>query len=220
MAVVRTVLPRKGIIQPKHGDNYETDLDTNWQLIDSLLEDAADVQAAVTAAGTLSAWLTDRGISGVISGFDLSTSSNLTPGLSNGVLYAQGKRYAPASAQSPGPAPASSTSYLFYNSTSGFYYNLTGIPTNTGDAYLGNVTADATHVTAVATATKIYAQISVSATSPGNLSVAHKLGRAPKGGLISMTSSGAIWFQPAMFDATNLLLTASDAGVTAKVQVW
>ena len=30
MAVVRTVLPRKGIIQPQHGDNYEADLDANW----------------------------------------------------------------------------------------------------------------------------------------------------------------------------------------------
>jgi len=29
MAVVRTVLPRKGIIEPQHGANYETDLDTN-----------------------------------------------------------------------------------------------------------------------------------------------------------------------------------------------
>ena len=28
MAIVRTVLPRKGIIQPRHGDSYEADLDT------------------------------------------------------------------------------------------------------------------------------------------------------------------------------------------------
>jgi hypothetical protein len=49
MAVVRTVLPRKGIIQPQHGDNYETDLDQNWQTIDSLLQDADDVVAALTA---------------------------------------------------------------------------------------------------------------------------------------------------------------------------
>lgn len=43
MAVTRTVLPRKGIIQPRHGDNYETDLDANWSTIDSLLQDADDV---------------------------------------------------------------------------------------------------------------------------------------------------------------------------------
>ena len=37
MAVVRTILPRKGLIEPQHGDNYEADVDTNWQIIDSLL---------------------------------------------------------------------------------------------------------------------------------------------------------------------------------------
>ncbi len=51
MAVTRTVLPRKGIIQPKHGDNYEADLDQNWLTIDNLLQDAQDVQAAIEAAG-------------------------------------------------------------------------------------------------------------------------------------------------------------------------
>ncbi|MBZ5561701.1 MAG: hypothetical protein LAP13_04710 [Acidobacteriia bacterium] len=51
MAVTRTVLPRKGIIQPKHGDNYEADLDQNWLTIDNLLQDAQDVQAAIGAAG-------------------------------------------------------------------------------------------------------------------------------------------------------------------------
>ena len=118
MAIVRTILPRKGIIQPKHGDNYETDLDTNWTLVDSLLQDSADVQAAVFAAGTVEAWLTDRGLCGVISGLGLGTSATLTPALAVGVLYAQGKRYAPTSAPNPGPAPASSSSYLFYNSAS------------------------------------------------------------------------------------------------------
>ncbi len=53
MAIVRTVLPRKGIIQPRHGDNYEADMDNNWSLIDSLLQDSGDLQAAVTAAGTV-----------------------------------------------------------------------------------------------------------------------------------------------------------------------
>lgn len=42
MAVNRTVLPRKGIIQPKHGDNYEADLDANWQLIDDNMMGKAD----------------------------------------------------------------------------------------------------------------------------------------------------------------------------------
>jgi hypothetical protein len=221
MAVVRTVLPRKGIIQPKHGDNYEADLDTNWQLIDSLLQDAADVQAAVTAAGTVEAWLQDRGLSGVISGFALGTSADLTPSLAAGVLYAQGKRYAPASAPNPGPAPANATSYLWYNSASGFYYNLTGSQGTTGDAYLGSVTTDATHVTGVTNATSVYGHVSAAPQAPGSFSLQHLLGRTPLGALIQMTSSGAIWFQtPTMWDGTNLYLVASEAGVTAKVQLW
>jgi hypothetical protein len=220
MAVVRTVLPRKGIIEPKHGDNYETDLDTNWELLDSLLQDAADVQAAVLAAGTVEAWLQDRGLCGVVSGFLLSTSANLIPGLSAGVLYAQGKRYAPATAPDPGPAPASCTSHLWYNSASGFYYNLTGSPAANGDAYLGSVTTDATRVTAVATATKIYSHVLVTAAAAGSFNVEHRLGRAPLGALICMTSSGSVWFQSAMWDGTNLYLVASDAGVTGKVLLW
>ncbi len=221
MAIVRTVLPRKGIIQPRHGDNYEADIDTNWSLIDSLLQDSADVQTAVLAAGTIEAWLKDRGVSGVVSGFALSTSASLTPGLAVGVLYAQGKRYAPASAPNPGPATASATSFLFYNSTGGFYYNLTGLPSTAGDAFLGSVVANATSVTAVTNATKLYGQVAAAPGAPGNFTLAHRLGRAPAGALIQMTSSGAIWFQAAtMYDATNLYLVASDAGVTAKVLLW
>ena len=221
MAIVRTILPRKGIIQPKHGDNYETDLDSNWTLIDSLLQDSADVQAAVFAAGTVEAWLKDRGVCGVVSGFGLGTSATLTPALAAGVLYAQGKRYAPASAPNPGPAPASSTSYLFYNSASGFYYNLTGGAAASGDVYLGSVVTDTTRVTAVTNATKLYGQVVAAPGIAGSFALAHRLGRVPAGALIQMTSSGAIWYQSsAMYDATNLYLVASDAGVTAKVLLW
>ena len=221
MAIVRTVLPRKGIIQPRHGDNYETDLDTNWQVIDSLLQDAADVQSAVAAAGTVATWLSDLGLSGVLSGFTLSTSATLTPGLAPGLLYAQGDRYAPSSAPSPGAAPASSVSYLWWNSTTGFYYNLTGTPASTGDAFLGSVTTDTTHVTVVSNATKVFAQIPVTASMAGNFSWSHNLGRTPAGVLIYMTSGGAMWFQPStMFDATNLYLVASAVGLTANIQVW
>jgi hypothetical protein len=220
MAIVRTVLPRKGIVQPRHGDSYELDLDTNWQLIDSLLQDAADVQAAVTAAGTVEAWLQDRGICGVISGFALATSATLTPGLSSGVLYAQGKRHALAS-PAPSAAPANSTSHLWYNSSSGFYYNLTGSPGTIGDAYLGSVTTDATHVTAVTNATKIYGQVSAAPDAPGNFTLPHRLGRSPVAAFIQMTSAGAIWLESSTpYDATNLYLVASDASVTAKVLLW
>jgi len=221
MAIVRTVLPRKGIIQPRHGDSYEADIDTNWSLIDSLLQDSADVQAAVLAAGTVEAWLKDRGVCGVVFGFTLSTSASLTPGLATGILYAQGKRYAPASTPNPGPAPAGSTSYLFFNSAGGFYYNLTGSPTTAGDAFLGSVVADATHVTAISNATKLYGQVAATAGTPGNFTLAHGLGHAPAGALIQMTSPGAIWFQSStLYDGFNLYLVASDAGVTAKVLVW
>lgn len=221
MALVRTVLPRKGIIQPRHGDNYEADLDANWQVIDSSLQDAADVQAAVAAAGTVQTWLVDRGLSGVVSGFGLATSATLTPGLATGVLYAQGERYAPSSAPSPGAAPASSTSYLFYNSTAGFYYNTTGVAATALDAFIGIVVTNATALTSVTPATKLYGQVSAAPSAPGNFTVAHLLGRSPVGVSVFMTSGGAIWFQsPINFDATNLYLVASDTGVTAKVIVW
>ena len=220
MAVVRTILPRKGLIQPLHGDNYEADLDTNWQILDSLLQDGADVQAAITAAGTVAAWLQDRGLCGVISGFALSTSANLTPGLAAGVLYAQGLRYAPG-APAPGPAPASSTSYLWYNSVSGFYYDLIGAPATDGDAFIGTVTTDQTRVTAVVKATGLFSRIPVTTPAAGNFSFAHNLGRVPLGALIYLTSGGALWFQsPTMFDATNLFLVASAAGLTAQVEIW
>jgi hypothetical protein len=220
MAVVRTVLPRKGIIEPQHGANYETDLDTNWQIIDSLLQDATDVQTAVTAAGTVEALLADLAINGVVSGFTLSTSATLTPGLTAGVLYAQGKRYAPA-APAPGAAAANATNYLFYNGTTGFYYNLTGSASATGDAFIGSITTGATAVTAVAPATKIFGQVMLAPAAPGNFSVAHGLGRAPIGAQLRMTSGGAIWWQsPTDMDAANLYLVASDAGVTAKIVVW
>jgi hypothetical protein len=221
MAVVRTVLPRKGIIEPQHGANYETDLDTNWQIIDSLLQDANDVQTAIQAAPTVTAWVSDRGISGVASGFTLSTSATLMPGLSAGALYAQGLRYAPSSAPTLAAAPASSTSYLFYNSTGGFYYNLTGVASTPADAFIGVVVTNATAVTSVTQATKIWGQLAVAPGAVGNFAVPHLLGRTPRGALIQMTSSGALWFQSStLYDNTNLYLVASDPTVTAKVVIW
>lgn len=220
MAVVRTVLPRKGIIQPQHGGNYETDLDANWLTIDSSMQDAADVQAAVLAAGTVQALLQDLGVSGVVSGLALSTSPSLTPGLSGGTLYAQGKRFVMAS-PAPGAAPGGSTNYLWHNSTAGFYYNSSGIAGATGDALIGVVVTNLAAVTGVTAATRIYGQVSLSPSAPGNFSMAHLLGRVPLGAIVRMTSAGAIWFQsPTEVDTTNLYLVASDAGVTAKVVLW
>ena len=221
MAVVRTVLPRKGIIEPQHGANYETDMDTNWQIIDSLLQDANDVQTAIQAAPTVTAWVSDRGISGVVSGFTLATSATLAPGLTTGVLYAQGLRYASSAGPTLAAAPASATSYLFYNSTGGFYYNLTGVASTTGDAFIGIVVANATAVTSVTQSTRLWQQLAVAPGVVGNFTVPHLLGRTPVGTLIQMTSGGAVWFQSAMmYDNTNLYLVASDPTVTAKVQIW
>jgi hypothetical protein len=221
MAVVRTVLPRKGIIEPQHGANYETDLDTNWQIIDSLLQDANDVQAAIQAAPTVSAWVSDQGISGVVTGFTLSTSATLVPGIVAGTLYAQGTRYAPTGTISLPAAPASSTSHLFYNSTGGFYYNLTGVAGTAGDAFIGIVVTNGTAVTSVTQSTRLWSQISVAPGVAGNFSMPHRLGHTPAGALIQMTASGSIWFQsPMMYDGTNLYLVASDPAATAKVQIW
>lgn len=210
MAVTRTILPRKGLIQSQHGlTGYEADQDANWALLDANVAFVSDLQFG------------DLGMNGVVSGFTLSVSSTLTPGAAVGVLYAQGLRYAPARPPSLAPAPASATSYLFYNSVSGFYYQASPVGANAGDALVGKITTSASAVTAVAAATRIFGSVSAAASASGNFTVAHLLGRKPVGAIIQMTSSGAIWFQAAApWDATNLYLAASGTGATALVQVW
>ena len=55
----------------------------------------------------------------------------------------------------------------------------------------------------------------------GDFSVAHGLPQLPRRvGPIIMTSGGLVYFQAARFDATDLLLTASDDNLTGYVQVW
>jgi hypothetical protein len=205
MAVNRTVLPN-GTVQPQHAMPYETDMDANWALLDQWM------------GGRI---LADAGISGLANGLMLSTSATLTPGLTAGVLYAQGQRVPFASAPNPGAAPANGTYYLFYNSSTGFYYQTSPVAATAGDALIGQVVTGSTTVAVVTQATKIYGQVSAVPSAPGNFTLQHFLGRTPVGAAIRMTSSGAIWFQtPTDMDATNLFLVASDAGVTAKVQVW
>jgi hypothetical protein len=48
----------------------------------------------------------------------------------------------------------------------------------------------------------------------GAFTVDHGLAAAPSAVLIQMTAGGQIWFQTPMYDATNLYLVASDAGLT------
>jgi hypothetical protein len=218
MAIVRTVLPRKGLVQPQHGiTQYEADMDANLGLLDANVAFMSDLGSVVDAL------VGDLGLNGVVSGFQLGTSNSLYPSVTNGILYANGARYAPTD-PALAAAPPNSTSYLFYqqeNWPSSFYYRALLAPLNRGDAFVGIVVTNATQVTSVTPATSLFGQIPVAPTSPGNFTVPHLLGRTPVGAVIRMTSSGAIWWQsPTDTDTTNLYLVASDAGVTAKVLVW
>jgi len=199
------------LIQPQHGlTGYESDIDSDMALLDANVAFISDI------GNTL---LGDLGINGVASGFALSTGSGLTPGLTIGVLYAQGNRYAPGTV-SIAAAPASATSYLFYNSTSGFYWRSSATPATAGDALIGQVVTSGSAVTAVTTATKVMGQLAVSSSGAGNFTAQHFLGRAPLGALIRMTSGGLIWFQtPTDADGTYLYLVATDQA-TAKVLLW
>jgi hypothetical protein len=161
----------------------------------------------------------DLGIDGVASGFTLSTSGSLTPGLTAGVLYAQGIRYAPASAPTIPAATASATSYLFYNSSTGFYWQSTAVAATAGDALIGQAVTSSSAVTAVTQATKIMGQIAVSPGASGNFTVQHFLGHKPVGAVIMLTSTTLIVFQSTMFDTTNLYLNAAGAS-TGTVLVW
>jgi hypothetical protein len=64
--------------------------------------------------------------------------------------------------------------------------------------------------------------VSVSSTAnPGNLTVAHGLGRTPILVILQMTSDGIIRFQsPTKYDSTNVYLSASDSGLTCDLLLW
>lgn len=218
MAIVRTVLPRKGFVQPQHGiTQYESDMDSNMSMLDTNVAFMSDLASVVDSL------VGDLGLNGLVSGFQLATSNSLYPGVTSGILYANGGRYAPSN-PALNAAPANATSYLFFqqeNWPSSFYYRPTLSGLNPGDAFLGVVVANGTQVTNVTQATSLFGQISVTPGAPGNFTVPHLLGRTPVGAHIRMTSPGAIWWQsPTDYDSTNLYLVASDSGVTAKVQVW
>ncbi|MGH9770741.1 MAG: hypothetical protein ACRD4Q_03425 [Candidatus Acidiferrales bacterium] len=208
MAVTRTILPRKGLIQSQHGlTGYEADQDANALLLDSNVAFISDLM------------FNDLGINGVASGFALSTSATLTPGLTTGALYAQGLRYAPASAPAISAAPSSATSHLFFNTASGFYWQVSAVAATAGDALIGQAVTSSSAVTAVTQATKIFGQIALAPSAAGNFTVQHFLGRKPIGLVIQLTSNVAIWLQTPAFDATNVYLSASAAG-TASVLAW
>ncbi len=218
MAIVRTILPRKGLVQPQHGiTQYESDMDSNMAVLDAnvaFLSDLASVSDSLVG---------DLGLNGVVSGFQLAPSSSLYPGLTNGILYANGSRFAPTTSGITA-APANATTYLFYqqeNWPGSYYYRNVLAALNLGDAFIGVVSTNASQVTAVTQGSSVFGQISMAPAAPGSFTVPHLLGRAPIGAQIRMTSAGAIWWQsPTDTDTVNLYLVASDAGVTAKVQVW
>ncbi len=213
MAVTRTILPRKGLIQSQHGlTSYEADQDQNWALLDANVAFMSDLQLTP---------FQQLGWNGLISGFVLSPSGTLVPGITTGVLYAQGTCYPPTTAPTLSPAPASLTSYVFYNSASGFYYQSGAVGATFGDALVGIVTTSASAVIAVQQATPIFGALGIASSAPGKFTVPHLLGRTPICAIIQMTSGGAIWFQtPTSYDGVNLYLVASDAGITGKVIVW
>lgn len=208
MAVTRTILPRKGLIQSQHGlTGYEADQDANWQLLDSNIAFLTDLLWG------------DIGVNGVAGGFALSTSASLTPGLAAGVLYAQGLRYAPSAAPAIPAAPASGASYLFYNSSSGFYWQASAVAANAGDALIGQAVTSASAITAVTQASKIFGQVPLAPTAAGNFTVQHLLGRKPAGASLLLTSTTLIVWQAALWDGANLYLNAAGAA-SGFVIVW
>ena len=211
MAIVRAVLNPTGLVLPQHGMQvWESDMDANLVLLNSLLTSVSGVN-----------FFSDLAINGVVSGFTLTLGSGLVPGTSTGVLYAQGARFGPASAPILPAAPASATNYLFYNSSTGFYYQTSPVGATAGDALIGVVTTSGSAVTVVVQATTIFGVVAVTSSAAGNITVPHLLGRTPVAALVRMTSASAIWWQnPTDMDATNLYLVASDVGVTAKITLW
>jgi len=192
-------------------------MDGNMAMLDANVAFLSDL---ASVADTL---VSDLGLNGLVSGFQLATSNSLYPSVTNGILYANGSRYAPTDPVLDA-APANTTSYLFYqqeNWPSSYYYRPVLAALDPGDAFIGVIVTNGTQVTSVTPATSLFGQIPVAPSAPGNFTVPHLLGRVPIGAHVRMTSPGAIWWQsPTDVDGVNLYLVASDAGVTAKVQVW
>jgi hypothetical protein len=65
-----------------------------------------------------------------------------------------------------------------------------------------------------------FTKVALTPSAPGIFTIAHGLSVVPIAVFIQMTSGGQIWFQsPTMYDAANLYLVASDAGVTGKAVI-
>ena len=63
-------------------------------------------------------------------------------------------------------------------------------------------------------------QVAFTTTAPGPFTLAHNLGIVPGSVIIELTAGGAVWFQTTRYDATNLYLVASDAGLTGYAVIY
>ncbi len=63
-------------------------------------------------------------------------------------------------------------------------------------------------------------QVAFTTTAPGLFTLPHNLGVIPGSVIIEMTAGGAVWFQSVRYDANNLYLVASDAGLTGYAVVF
>lgn len=61
--------------------------------------------------------------------------------------------------------------------------------------------------------------LDVIAPNSGNFVIPHGLSSAPEVCYIELRSDGAMWFQPARYDGTNIYLSASEVGVAARVYI-
>jgi hypothetical protein len=127
------------------------------------INEAADALAiATTSGGTLT--LTARQNTGAAIPISASTSAypynavqtlyeltgnELVPGITLGVLFAQGEMYMPAEAPTLPAAPASQQSWLYYNSGTGWYWSGSSTPNTSSDACVGWVVTTTTAIVAV-----------------------------------------------------------------------
>jgi hypothetical protein len=210
MAVLRTVLSRKGLIQSQHGlTGYEADQDANWLLLDSNVAFTSDLPGSLypLAPGT---------------GLNLLIGAGYAWVAGSLIVYAGGSLAMAASA----------TNYVFLNPAASYApgSNTSGFPATSMP--LAVVTTTALAISAItdrrtpfmmpaAAASGPAATISLTTAGPGNFTQAHSLGRAPTACLIELTSAGAIWFQtPTKYDVGNVYLVAADTGLTADLKLW
>src|SRR5271165_5156361 len=65
-----------------------------------------------------------------------------------------------------------------------------------------------------------FTTVAFTTSAPGNFTVLNTLGSIPGAVIIEMTAGGAVWFQTARYDANNIYLVASDAGLTGFIVIY